>query len=165
MIDLVLRFILPAAYSVLPAEMRSAQASAMLLTIGLQESKFEARYQAKGGPARSFWQFERQTVRAVLQHDETRDAMARVLQALRYERDSPVLVHETMAHNDILAACVARCLLWTDPRPLPLMTEPALGWRIYEGVWRPGKPHPELWRDHFAVAWNQLQRPVEGLRA
>lgn len=158
MIDLILRHVIPAAYTVLPASMASPQASAMLLAIGLQESRFETRLQW-GGPAKSFWQFELTGVEAVLRHPRTNPHVLGALHALRYQTDySPIAIYEAIEHNDMLAVCLARCLLWSDRRRLPLATEPALGWQIYLDTWRPGKPHPETWRDHFAAAWNQLQR-------
>ena len=43
---------------VLRGKFRSTAADVLLLAIGLQESRFEHRQQI-GGPARSFWQFER----------------------------------------------------------------------------------------------------------
>jgi hypothetical protein len=47
--------------------------------------------------------------------------------------------------DDILAARLARLLLWTDPRPLPVRGDAAAGWNYYIRNWRPGKPHPQTW--------------------
>lgn len=51
--------------------------------------------------------------------------------------------------HDLLALGVARLLLLTDPRPVPLTTDE--GWTCYAArLWRPGKPHqatwPAIWR-------------------
>ena len=67
MIGHILAHTLPAAYSLLPAEMESAEATALLLSIGLQESQFTHRRQV-GGPARGFYQFELSGVQGVLRH-------------------------------------------------------------------------------------------------
>ena len=60
----------------------------------------------------------------------------------------------------MLAAGIARLLLWTDPKPLPKRFEPraeAQAWSYYERVWRPGKPHPETWDD----CWRAAVKAVE----
>ena len=57
MITLVRTYALPAACSLLPARMDTRAARALLVAIGLQESRFEHRRQI-GGPARGFFQFE-----------------------------------------------------------------------------------------------------------
>ena len=57
--------------ALLPKQMSSPAAIAMLLTIGLQESKFIYRRQV-GGPARGFYQFEQMGgVAGVLHHYQT----------------------------------------------------------------------------------------------
>jgi hypothetical protein len=81
MIHRILHYTLPAAAELLPpAMMKSPRAWAMLLAIGLQESKFLHRRQVVDakkhtfGPARGFWQFERGGGTAgVLQHTKTSD--------------------------------------------------------------------------------------------
>ena len=76
MIDEVHRFIVPTAFALLPPTMRSDRATAMLLAIGLQESRFLHRRQFHNGPARGFWMFERGGgITGVLQHERSqRDA-------------------------------------------------------------------------------------------
>lgn len=69
------------AFLLLPARMESAEAVQMLLSIGLQESRFTYRRQI-GGPARGFWQFERGGgVAGVLRHPSSRDAALKVCDA------------------------------------------------------------------------------------
>ena len=65
----VLRLAIEPALLLLPARMESAEATVMLLAIGLQESRLEHRRQIKG-PARSFWQAEKGggMVHGVLRH-------------------------------------------------------------------------------------------------
>jgi hypothetical protein len=160
MTDLIVRHIIPAAYRILPPEMASQEATALLVAIGLQESRFEYRAQMHG-PARGFWQFEIGGVEGVLAHDHTGGSIRTALRALRYDPTTPAeRLQVLLEHNDVLAACFARCLLWCDPRRSPLVTEPSYGWQLYIDCWRPGKPRPETWRDYFAVAWNEVRRPT-----
>lgn len=157
MIDLVHRHILPAAYDLLPGRMCTPRATAMLLAIGLQESKFLHRQQVNG-PARGFWQFEAGGgVTGVLTHPETADQARQVLLRLRYPASlSPGAVHGLLANNDVLAAAFARLLLWTVAGALPLPTQASAGWRQYMEGWRPGKPHPETWTAYFTSAWQRV---------
>lgn len=157
MIEHILAFTLPAAFALLPAEMRSAEAMAMLIAIGLQESDgFTARRQYAGGPARGFWQFELTGVIGVLKHPATVDELARVVRLLRYRQATPAELLEALEHNDTLAACFARCLLWTLPGGLPGPNEAPAAWRQYIDAWRPGKPHPETWTANYSVAWGAV---------
>jgi hypothetical protein len=166
MIQQTLRFTLPAAAALLPpAMMRTPHAWAMLLAIGLQESKFLERRQivdAKKrtfGPARGFWQFERNGATAgVLHHNRTREFALRVLRELRYPQGhTPREVHYLLHDNDVLAACFARLLLWTLPDKLPARNNPLEGWRQYMEAWRPGDPHPSTWAGYYAEAWDRVE--------
>lgn len=145
--------VIPAAYALLPPEMASPQATALLLAIALQESRCEKRRQMGNGPARSFWQFEEGGgVAGVIAHHKSRQPLGVALVTLQYPVFAPTL-HAAMEHNDVLAAVFARLLLWTDPKPLPLRDEPDRGWDVYARTWRPGKPHPQTWRACYAEAW------------
>jgi hypothetical protein len=125
----------------------------MLIAIGLQESRFLYRRQMHDGPARGAWQFERMGgVAGVLDHQKTAPLIAPICELLRYPAESTAC-HVAIEHNDVLATCLARLLLWMDPRPLPSALEADKGWLIYLATWRPGKPHPETWPAHFAEAW------------
>lgn len=132
------------AYALLPAAMRSKEATLMPLAIGLQESRFEHRRQI-GGPARGFWQFERGGgVRAVLRHPVTK-IHAITLCAARGVRPVAADVYAALEHDDVLAAGFARLLLYSDPAPLPALGDEAGAWAYYLRNWRPGKPHPQTW--------------------
>lgn len=146
---------IPAAYSMLPDRMQSPEATAMLLAIGLQESEFAARRQLPQGPARGFWQFERGGgVKGVLEHQSTKRHAAKVLTASQYpEMIDAAGVHAAIEHNDVLACCFARLLLWTLPDPLPSRIAIDTAWDQYLRAWRPGKPHPHTWPDNYAMAW------------
>lgn len=153
MIEHVQMFVIPAAFALLPATMRSPEANAMLLAIGLQESRFAHRRQIKG-PARGFWQFEAGGVRGVLEHQATRAPIADVFAALRYPvPDDHGLALFTLEDNDTLAAAFARCLLYTLPDAMPGEHAASAGWDTYVAAWRPGKPHRATWDNCYAQAW------------
>ncbi len=131
------------ALALLPATMDTPAARVMLLAIGLQEGRFMHRRQI-GGPARGFWQFEKGTrasrggVWGVFLHAASRDHLATLC-------------------KDVLAAGVARLLLWTDPKALPPVGDADAGWALYLRTWRPGKPHPQTWPDLYRQAAAQVQ--------
>lgn len=148
----IAKYVLPAALDLLPARMSSPQAKAMLLAIGLQESKFDYRQQV-GGPAHGYWQFEKAGgVRGVLGNKATAPLIVPIIQLLDYRWDETTC-YNAITHNDVLACAFARLLLWTVPGALPQVNEPDKGWSQYLSGWRPGKPHRATWNDYFAEAW------------
>lgn len=149
------------ALRLLPSRFDSKQARVMLLSIGLQESRFRNRLQEGGGPAHGFWQFERGGgVQGVMSHPAVRN----LAEAICQKRGVPFLrssVYAALATDDVLAAAFARLLLWTDPSPLPTTADG--GWALYQRVWRPGKPHPETWPTLYRMAVDQVYGvPAEG---
>ena len=158
-IDYLAQSVIPAASSLLPVAMTSTQATAMLLAIALQESKAAARRQGGEGPARGFWQFEVSGVAGVRLHHATQEYVRDVLETLCY---APKSTHRALqlalTDNDVLACVFARLNLWWLPAPLPGPDHQAEGWRQYLEAWRPGKPHPETWPEHFAQAWALVNR-------
>jgi hypothetical protein len=158
-IEHILRYTIPAALALLPPKMRSLEATAMLLAIGLQESRFAVRRQQGGGPARGFWQFEIGGTEGVLEHEQSNGYIASVLMNLRYDHTAAAgIIHQTLEHNDTLAAAFARCLLWTAPTSIPGSDEPMRAWSMYTRLWRPGKPRLETWAAHYAEAWDRTLR-------
>lgn len=161
MIELVRDYVIPQAYAVLPKEMQSREATAMLLAIGLQESRFLHRRQLPVGPARGFWQFERGGgVHGVLSHPSTAEHARHALKLLRYPYlvtfDAEREIWEALEHNDVLAAVFARLLLWTLPEALPMPEQTEEGWRQYLDAWRPGKPHRASWPSFFTEAFDRV---------
>lgn len=158
MIGLMRQFVIPAALQLLPPAMSSPEAVAMLVAIGYQESRFEARLQrvaaGKTPPARGFWQFEKAGVNGVLADAGTGPVARQALVSLRYRRDLTVgNVHELIAHNDVLAAVFARLYLYQHPHHLPTRDQVADGWTQYVETWRPGSPHRHTWARAWHVAW------------
>ena len=157
-LSLVIPNIIDPALGYLPPQMESKQAKAMLIAIGLQESKFEHRRQI-GGPARGYWQFEQGGgCHGVLTHPATREPIRLVLGMLDYGPEYTAAdCYYAITHNDILAACFARLLLWTLPGPLPIADEFDESWDQYLSAWRPGKPHRQTWNGYYALAWDTVE--------
>lgn len=156
----IAKIVIPAAYEMLPFKMRDPESKAMLLAIGLQESRFEHRRQV-GGPALSFWQAESGGgFRGILTHPATREVARELLQRMAYgEPDESDF--RALEDNDILAACGARLLLWSHPDKLPGPGEQDRAWQYYLATWRPGKPKPDTWPQSWKLAGEELQRTRE----
>lgn len=147
---------IPSAMSLLPGKMNTPEAVAMLLAIGFQESNFQHRRQIGNGPARGFWQFEKMGgVHEILTHEVTGSIIEPIARMFLYT-PTAASCHEAIQHHDVLAVCFARLLLYVDPSPLPPITNPMLGWKIYLRNWRPGKPHPSTWSENFATGWSYV---------
>lgn len=136
-----------------------APAEAMLIAIGLQESRFEARDQLEVqdgrlvpgaiGPATGFWQFERAGgVRGVMRHAASRVIAQAMATEVGVEWDETAIwTLFTRPEGDELACVFARLLLLTDPQPLPAAAaeNEESAWAYYLRNWRPGKPHRATW--------------------
>lgn len=141
------------AYFYLPDEMNSPLATRQLVAIALQESGLRHRIQQDGDDdpfdhAVGWWQFERIGVAGVVYHHATED-VARGLIAARGKLSGDDL-YKALACDDILAAGMARLLLWQYPGPLPHGQDE--GWRQYIEQWDPGKPHYERWLGNWELA-------------
>ncbi|MFY3311557.1 hypothetical protein [Achromobacter ruhlandii] len=149
------------ALALLPAAMDTPASRVMLLAIGLQESRFEHRRQI-GGPARGFWQFEKGSrasrggVWGVCLHPASKGHLA-VLCKARSVACDPDAIYAALEYDDVLAAGVARLLLWTDPKALPPVGDTQAAWALYLRTWRPGKPHPQTWPDLYRQAAVEVQ--------
>src|SRR5687768_17022204 len=106
--------------------MDSPEARVMLLAIGLQESRFMYRFQKlagrpyEKGPARSYWQFERGShlsgggVWGVVLHDASRFWLSHLCAKRNVPFDAAA-IWGAIETDDVLAAGLARLLLFTDP--------------------------------------------------
>lgn len=158
-----LRHTLPAAYALLPPPMASAEATALLIAIGLQETQFAVRRQRGGGPARSFLQFERGGLAGLLAHPRSRPHLLHALSVLQYPTEPPAEVLRVcllaVEHHDPLAFAAGRLLLWTLPDALPTKDNAVGAWGQYLDAWQPGaakkdpKPHLKRWMDNYPRAW------------
>ena len=126
-----------------------ARARVLVLAIAGQESAWSARRQI-GGPARSFWQFEEGGgVAGVFRVAPL--SLKAVCDSLYIPFDQST-VFEAMAWNDVLAAAMARLLLWSDAADLPAVGDVNGAWAYYQRNWRPGAPHPDLWPARYGTA-------------
>lgn len=160
-LDQIMEDALRPAMALLPARMDTPEAGCMLLAIGLQESRFVHRRQI-GGPARGFWQFEKGTrasrggVWGVFLHAASRDHLATLCKARGVAAD-PDAIYTALEYDDVLAAGVARLLLWTDPKALPPVGDEDAAWALYLRTWRPGKPKPDSWAGLYQRAVAAVQ--------
>lgn len=149
--DALSQIVAPTYARLLPGQFDSPEARAMLLAIGLQESRFEHRQQI-GGPARGFWQFEQGGgVYGVLRHEASR-LYVRSVCLMRAVAPTDRDLYMALGHDDMLACAIARLLLWTDADALPRIGDADGAWEYYLRVWRPGRPHPDTWADLYAAA-------------
>lgn len=143
-------------------DLDSPQARHQLLAIALQESGLKHRRQVtdsgkEDGPAVSFWQFEKGGgCKGVLTHPATKNRMQVACLERGLRSITPAALWDAMKTDDVLGAIAARLLLYTLPMPLPKASVD--GWDQYIAAWRPGKPHPETWNDH----WNTAGKVVRG---
>jgi len=151
--------ILNPALALLPQKMDSPAARVQLLATGLQESRFVHRYQVLDtpgvkGPARGLWQFERGSkatrggVWGVYLHRASSEPLRLLCRAMDCAFD-PLAIWAQLEYDDVLAAGVARLLLWTDARPLPVVGDVGAAWDCYIRTWNPGKPKPDTWKDLY----------------
>ncbi|UVH54655.1 hypothetical protein NWF24_17565 [Variovorax paradoxus] len=143
-LDEITRTAIDPALAWLPAKMNTIEARAELLTIGLQESKFEYRWQVlndpkKKGPARSFWQGEQGggMVTGTMTHPASKD-LARAACTAHGVAFTAWAIWTAIENDDVLAAILARLLLWTEPGSLPPVTDTEAAWQLYLRAWRPG---------------------------
>jgi hypothetical protein len=149
-------------FSMFPANYDTPAARLLLLTIGLQESRFQYRAQLGGGPARGFWQFEEGNEKSkggvwgVLNHYRVGLLAKQFCRKLGIAAD-PKTVWRAMETNDVLAAGFARLLLLADAEALPKVGAVEDAWECYaKRTWRPGKPHRATWDGFYAQARKEL---------
>lgn len=143
--------VMDAAFDLLPSKMNSHDARRFLFAIGFYESKMKFRRQLPKGPARGYWQFETGGVWDARNKRGVKSHARRILKALDYD---PTLtdgkVKLLLEHNDVLAVCFARLLMWTIPKRLPKTLEEELAYQQYLSAWRPRGRDRKRW----ARAWN-----------
>lgn len=143
-LDEITRTAIDPALAWLPPKMNTIEARQELLTIGLQESHFEHRWQVlndptKKGPARSFWQGEQGggMVTGTMTHPASKE-LVRAACAERKVAFTSWAIWTAIENDDVLAAILARLLLWTEPGKLPSVMDEDSAWDLYLHAWRPG---------------------------
>ena len=139
-----------------------------VLTIAGQESAWKARRQVGIGQyhpqtigARGLWQFESTWGGPVALNDVQQKAPKQLAVICQYF-DLPadeLSLYEACAWHDILAASLARLLLWVDPRPLPDVGAEDEAWHYYVDNWRPGAPHRATWSGYYTTALGLVRPP------
>jgi hypothetical protein len=76
-------------------------------------------------------------VHGVRLHATTRAAAAQLYQA-RGVSARYAAIWDAIEHDDVLAAGLARLLLWSDPGRLPAVGDEQGAWNLYLRTWRPG---------------------------
>lgn len=161
--EFLIKAIIPAA-AILPAQMDSRRARLLVLAICLQESNLQSRYQivqgkpGAKGPARGFPQFEKGSklfgggIWGVYKHKASKFWLAELCKARGCEFH-PDAIHIAIETDDVLAAGLARLLLFTEATPLPAEGDHEAAWIYYaKKTWRPGRPHPEKWLTNYRKA-------------
>ena len=134
--------------------MENELAKIELVAISGQEANWSYRKQVKG-PARGLWQFELGSLEegggvcGVFRHPATRHFVQELCATCTVEHN-PFAIHKALMFDDLLAAYIARLLLWTDLHPLPKNAEQ--GWITYIANWRPGKPSKSKWAYNYKTA-------------
>lgn len=144
------------ALAQLPFKMGTGVAKVIMVAYGLQESGLLQRVQLGGGPGRGLWQFEPGHpakgggVWGVVNHGASKEHLMTLCRAHGLPFDAQT-IYRQLQHNDILAAGVARLLMWTDRKALPTTQEQA--WDMYAyRTWCPGRPRPQDWPACWAAA-------------
>lgn len=156
------QFVFP-GLRLLPEKMDSPEVRVLMVAIGLQESRFQDRYQLPGGPGRSFWHFDEIAIARILTHPSTVAFTRQVCNFLRIKHCTSSC-YISIAYNDALASVFARLNLWieenfiSDPVDLPLLGQVDKAWSYYIRVWNPEKPRPELWDEFYSQAVRIVKR-------
>jgi len=126
-----------AGLALLPAKMNSLDARVMLAAINRQENPQRLEQQV-GGPARGDYQMERGGgVHGVLTHSAVKDMAAAACKSCGVAATEEA-VYQAIGKDRVLAAALARLLLWTDSKPMPKVGDAEAAWELYLSAWRPG---------------------------
>lgn len=141
----------------LPRKMDTGMARVLMVAIALQESQMLWRRQLGDGPARGLWQFELGVNKPGgggvwgVWHHKASGQLLRDACAWRGVAAQPKEIWAQLEYDDVLAATVARLLMWTDTKALPNTREGA--WLFYaRRTWCPGKPKPAAWLLNWPAA-------------
>lgn len=153
----ILEHVLPAAYALLPPEMRTTGAARLILAIGSHTSDYRARRLMARTPRRGYWLIGPEHVAEVLKFTKGRGPLVAAAADLGYgilmmERAE---LQAALEHNDTLGVVVARCML---PPHLEVFDGAEAAWRVYELLWQPraAAAVPRHWSEHYAAAGRLL---------
>lgn len=122
----------------------SREARVLMIAIAAQESRITYRRQLGGGPARSYFQIEPQTCKAVIAKWPPAIPALRQLNIEPFQTTAKT--QNWLEFNDFGACLIARGILAMDPLRLPEIGDEDGAWEYYcVRTWRPGKPHRHTW--------------------
>lgn len=147
----VLAKVIVPGLALLPARYESPVARVQMLAIAMQESDLRTRMQDGNGPARGLWQCEK-PIFGLLLGNTNSASQVRALCQVRAIAAWPTDMWLAVTTDDLFAACIARMMLWCDPRPLPALGDVDDAWICYQKNWGPGKPRPQDWPTNYAAA-------------
>lgn len=123
--------------ALLPPQMGTRPARVLMHAINLQENPMRYEQQV-GGPARGDYQFEKGGgVKGVMTHPASKSLVQDVCRARGVAFDAEA-IYQAIGRDPILAAALARLLIWTDSKPLPAPADEQGAWALYLRTWRPG---------------------------
>ena len=123
--------------ALLPPQMGTRPARVLMHAINLQENPMRYEQQV-GGPARGDYQFEKGGgVKGVMTHPASKALAQDVCRARGVAFDAEA-IYQAIGRDPVLAAALARLLIWTDPKLLPAPTDEQGAWDLYLRTWRPG---------------------------
>lgn len=130
------------ALALLPPKMQSDAARCQMLGDGLYESGYVTRQQI-GGPAHGLWQFEPNGIRAVMHNNATGNEVLIACQKCGVRFGSTMIYFAIASgEHDVLAAVLARLILWACPKPLPRIGDAQGAWDYHDITYRPGAKDP-----------------------
>ena len=105
MIDQILSDVLPSAYALLPPPMQSDELSALLIAIGLQQSRFMKRRPETASACRGFWFLEPKHLAEIFRYSVARGPLVQAAHRLRYSvlMMDRAEVLQAVEHNDTLS--------------------------------------------------------------
>lgn len=126
------------ALALLPAKMQSGQARCQMLGDGLYESGYTTRQQVNG-PAHGLWQFQPNAIRLVMHNNATGNELLIACQKCGVKFGSTMIYFAIASgEHDVLAAVLARLILWADPKPLPPIGDAYAAAECHQRCYRPG---------------------------
>jgi hypothetical protein len=159
--DLHQAVILPAA-TLLPDNLNTLKAQVLLAATAGQESGLATRRQYGNGPARGLWQFElgnektRGGVTGLFMFAGTKSMLNDLCDDCEVDFN-PTAIYNALETNDVFACCIARLMLWTNSKPLPEVGDQQGAWQYYLTTWKPGKPRPQDWPNHYNPALEMVK--------
>lgn len=149
--------VMPAAYSVLPPDLRTKVAARVIVAIGAHASGYQTRRLAVSSSRRGFWLLGVEHVAEVLKFSKGRGPLVTAAGELGYRirMMERLELQAALEHNDVLGFVVARCML---PPVVEAVGEAGDAWDVYRQIWEPNGAAADntRWAEHYAAAGGVL---------